>query len=120
MPPPNTRTAIPNLRQATHAQREQERARTEDLLSQASRNMGPITDAFHEIGEALTELNDNHLHLALGQVPPVYCGNARSPLSTSTRRNPDAAPRAGASRNATAPSTSSAAEPTPGRASRQG
>ncbi|MBI5494469.1 MAG: hypothetical protein HY904_05535 [Deltaproteobacteria bacterium] len=44
----------------------QDRAHAEELLLHVQRNMGLITDAFFEIGTALTELNNNRLYTALG------------------------------------------------------
>jgi len=62
----DSRTALVTLKSAAQLERAAERSRAEELLAHVERNMGLITDAFFEIGAALTQLLNNRLYLALG------------------------------------------------------
>ncbi|MEW5849428.1 MAG: hypothetical protein AB2A00_11475 [Myxococcota bacterium] len=46
--------------------RERMKSRAEELLAHIARNMAAITESFFEIGEALAELANNRMHVALG------------------------------------------------------
>ena len=54
------------LRDEGRATQAQNRTRGRELLAGIKRNMVSITEAFFEIGEALAEIHNNAMHLALG------------------------------------------------------
>lgn len=54
------------LRDAVRVSAVEQRERAHDLLAHIQRNATAIKEAFFEIGQALAELNNNRLYLALG------------------------------------------------------